>query len=273
MESSLNVIEERVVLGKDFKIYGSLENPLFLATDVAKWIEYSKTTEGYYNTGKMLKAIDEDEKTTITNGNSGGKSTFLTEYGLYEVLMQSRKPMAKQFKKKVKEILKDVRKHGGYLTDEKIEEVLTNPDTIIKLATRLKEEKEKSRKLELENKRKEQLIGELKPKANYVDWILRSKSTVNINAIAKDYGISARQMNKILHELRVQYCQDKQWLLYSKYQGCGYTHSKTIEFKHTDDTLDTRLHTQWTQKGRLFLYDLLKKERNILPVIEKQKGA
>lgn len=105
----LNIINEQVVLGKDFKVYGDFENPLFLAKDVAEWIGYSKTSQGYYNTSKMLMTIDEDEKITITNSNSGGKKIYLTEDGLYEVLMQSRKPIAKQFKKEVKKILKDLR--------------------------------------------------------------------------------------------------------------------------------------------------------------------
>ena len=99
--NQLQIIEQREVLGRNFKIYGDFENPLFLAKDIAELIDYSKTTEGYYNTGKMLLAIDEEEKLTITNGNSGGKTTFLTEDGLYEVLMQSRKPIAKKFKKEV----------------------------------------------------------------------------------------------------------------------------------------------------------------------------
>ncbi|HBI8374435.1 TPA: Bro-N domain-containing protein, partial [Clostridioides difficile] len=105
--NNLQTIKEQELLGKEFKVYGTLENPLFLARDVAEWIDYSKTSEGYYNTSKMLMSIDEDEKVTITNSNSGGNKLFLTEDGLYEVLMQSRKQIAKQFKKEVKKILKE----------------------------------------------------------------------------------------------------------------------------------------------------------------------
>jgi len=123
--------------------------------------------------------------------------------------------------------------------------------------------------LHLEVKIKDQLIGEMKPKADYTDKILKSKSTMNINAIAKDYGMSARGMNKILHELGVQYYQDGQWLLYAKHQGKGYTHSQTIDFERKDGTPDTRLHTQWRQKGRLFIYELLKSKKGILPLIEQ----
>ena len=107
--NELQVINEQEILGKIFRVYGTVEEPLFLAKDVAEWIDYSKTSQGYYNVSKMLMTIDEDEKVTITNSNSGGSKLFLTEDGLYEVLMQSRKPIAKQFKKKVKEILKSLR--------------------------------------------------------------------------------------------------------------------------------------------------------------------
>lgn len=134
----LKVIDERIVLEKEFRIYGTVENPLFLAKDVAEWIDYSKTSQGYYNTSKMLMTVDEDEKLTITNSNSGGSKIYLTEDGLYEVLMQSRKPIAKQFKKKVKEILKSIRKHGMYATDD----LLNDPDLMIKAASKIKEERE-----------------------------------------------------------------------------------------------------------------------------------
>lgn len=117
MSKEIQVIYNQKVLDKDFKVYGTADEPLFLAKDVAEWIDYSKTSQGYYNVSKMLMTVDEDKKVTITNRNSDGKphqQWFLTEDGLYEVLMQSRKPIAKKFKKKVKEILKEIRKTGSY---------------------------------------------------------------------------------------------------------------------------------------------------------------
>lgn len=127
---------------------------------------------------------------------------------------------------------------------------------------------EQNEKLELENKMKDQQINELKPKADYCDIILKSKGLSAINAIAKDYGMSGKAMNKKLHELGVQYKQGDIWLLYSKYQDKGYTQSQTIDIKRTGGRPDVTMHTKWTQKGRLFLYELLKRE-NILPVIER----
>lgn len=127
---------------------------------------------------------------------------------------------------------------------------------------------EANEKLELENKMKDQQLNELKPKADYYDQILQSKSLVLISQIAKDYGYGAPTMNKKLHELGVQYKQGGQWLLYSKYQNKGYTHSRTINITRSDGRSDVRMQTEWTQKGRLFLYELLRKN-GILPIIEQ----
>ena len=129
-------------------------------------------------------------------------------------------------------------------------------------------EEEKER-LQLENKQQEQIIGELKPKADYTDVILKSKSLVTITQIAKDYGMSGQEMNSLLHELKVQYKLSDQWLLYSKYHNEGYTHSETIPIKHKSGRLEPKMNTKWTQKGRLFLYELLK-ENGVLPVIERE---
>lgn len=123
--------------------------------------------------------------------------------------------------------------------------------------------------LQLENKQKDQLIGELKPKADYTDRILKSRGTVTVSAISKDYGMSAVSFNKLLHKLKVQYKQGDIWLLYKEHQAKGYTHSKTFDYIDNDGMPQTRMQTQWTQKGRLFLYELLK-SNNILPMIERQ---
>ncbi len=119
--NELQIVEQREVLGRDFKIYGDFENPLFLAKDVAEWIEYNKTSQGYYDTSAMLRVVEDDEKCkirTTINNPSGSDMWFLTEDGLYEVLMQSRKPIAKQFKKQVKAILKEIRQTGSYSIKE-----------------------------------------------------------------------------------------------------------------------------------------------------------
>lgn len=163
------MIHEQEILGRTFRVYGTKEEPLMLAKDVAEWIDYSWTNskKTARKTGQMLATVDDDEKlkATIqptqcsTPKTRGGirentEMWFLTEEGIYEVLMQSRKPIAKAFKKEVKKILKEIRKRGAYLTNDMVDEVLANPDTLIKLA-----EQARARKLEQERK---QLPGENK---------------------------------------------------------------------------------------------------------------
>lgn len=129
--------------------------------------------------------------------------------------------------------------------------------------------KSDNKMLTAKSAQQEQILNELKPKANYVDMILDNHGLVAITQIAKDYGMTGTEMNKLLHEKGIQYktCNG-QWLLYKKYQSFGYTQSKTHDFKHKDGTPDIAMHTCWTQKGRLFLYDTLKKD-GILPAIER----
>lgn len=118
----------------------------------------------------------------------------------------------------------------------------------------------------------QQMIGELKPKADYVDRILKSDSLVTITQIAKDYGMSGKAMNKALHDLHIIYNCNRQWLLYSQHQAKGYTFSETVDIPLDDGTSKVVMNTKWTQKGRLFLYEMLKKH-GVIPLIEKQIGA
>lgn len=132
----------------------------------------------------------------------------------------------------------------------------------------LVEQVEENERLETNNLMLEQQVGELKPKADYTTSILQNKGLVLMSQISKDYGMSAIEMNKLLHNFKVQFKRGNQWLLYSNYHNEGYTHSDTFEFTKKDGSKDIEMTTKWTQKGRLFLYDLLKKE-NVIPVIEK----
>lgn len=167
--NDLKIIEQREVLGKEFKIYGDFENPLFLAKDVANWIEHSDIST-------MMRTVDDNEKLLQTLFVSGQNREmwFLTEDGLYEVLMQSRKPIAKEFKKEVKQILKTIRKHGLYATDE----LLDNPDLIIQMASKLKEEREAREVLEAEN-------DIMKPKALFADAVSASHTSILVGELAK----------------------------------------------------------------------------------------
>lgn len=147
-----------------------------------------------------------------------------------------------------------------------VEKEWNSPDKVMARALLVAQKTIDSKNLMIEQQA--QLIGELKPKADYTDTILQSKALVNINQIAKDYGMSARALNKILADKKVQYKQGNQWLLYKKYHAMGYTSSETVNITHSDGRLDVVMRTKWTQKGRLFIYELLKKA-NILPMIEQ----
>lgn len=147
----------------------------------------------------------------------------------------------------------------------KVEKAWNSPEMIMKRALEIANKKVEN--LQLENAQQKQRIGELEPKASYYDLILQNNSLVSVTAIAKDYGMGAPSLNKKLHELGVQYKLGDQWLLYAKYHNKGYTFSKTQNYSRTDGSQGSKLHTYWTQKGRLFIYDLLK-QQGILPLIE-----
>ena len=191
------------------------------------------------------------------------KGDFITEPQFYKLAIKANNETAERFQAWVtEEVLPSIRKHGAYLTNDKIEEILLSPDTLIKVATELKNEREKNVLLT-------QQVSESRPKADYYDKIMQSKSLVTITQIAKDYGWSAKQMNDKLHDLGVQYKIGGQWVLYSKYQDKGYTFSTTVDITKKDGSSDVKMNTKWTQKGRLFIYNLLK-ENDILPTIERE---
>ncbi|EAE3114851.1 phage antirepressor, partial [Listeria monocytogenes] len=156
------------------------------------------------------------------------------------------------------EVLPSIRQHGVYATEDFITKSIEDPAWAISVLKQLQEKKEMVAM-------QQQMILEMKPKVSYYDLILQNNSVMSISKISKDYGMSSQAMNKLLHELGIQYKQGKMWLLYQKYANQGYTQSKT----HAIDAERSVMHTYWTQKGRLFLYDLLKSKKNILPVIER----
>lgn len=176
---------------------------------------------------------------------------FIDEGNLYRLISRSKLPQAEQFEEWIfDEVLPAIRKHGIYATDSVIEQTLQNPDYIITVLTEYKKEKEQNLLLQQE-------IGELKPKADYVDEILKSTGTLATTQIAADYGISAQKLNKLLHEARLQRKVNKQWVLYSEHMGKSYTESDTIPIVRSDGREDTVLQTRWTQKGRLKIHEIM----------------
>ena len=230
---SLQIIKQQQILGKDFKVYGTIENPLFLAKDVGEWIDYSKTSEGYYNVSKMLMTIDEDEKVTITNSNSGGNKLYLSEDGLYEVLMQSRKQIAKKFKKEVKAVLKQIRITGGYIkVNENMSdsEIMARALQISQNTIGKKDEIIKAKGIELEDKNK------------FINQIAISENSLLVREVAK---IASKQ-GIIIGEKR----------LWKKLRDWGLILKNTTEPKQ--DGID-RGHFEVneglkTSKGKTFTY-------------------
>lgn len=240
-----------------------IENePYFVGKDVADILGYERSDNAIRN------RVDTEDKLTHHISASGQRRNMyiINESGLYSLILSSKLPAAKEFKRWVtKEVLPSIRKNGAYLTAEKAEEILLNPDTIINLAQQVKNERQ-GRLIA------EQRVNELTPKATYYDTVLANEALVSITVIAKDYGMSGTKMNMLLHDLKVQYKQGKTWLLYAKYQRNGWTQSETRMVQRKDGTEKAVLNTKWTQKGRLGLYELLKLN-GVLPTIEQQQTA
>ncbi len=233
------------------------EVPYFVANDVAK-------TLGYKNPSKATN--DHCKKAIETWGNDslGRRQKFkiIPESDVYRLIIKSNLPSAEKFESWVmEEVLPQIRKHGMYATDK----LLNNPDLLIEVATKLKEE----RTLRLIA---EQRVNELQPKADYYDRILNNKGLVTVSTIAKNYGMSAVSFNKLLHELGIQFNQSGTWLLYSKFQDKGYTHIEPFDYEDKNGNRQVKTRMKWTQKGHIFLYETLKKN-NYLPMIEREQTA
>lgn len=242
----------------------------FVGKDVSEALGYSDL-----NKAVAMHVDDEDKKLNDKTSSSFGQrgATLINQSGVISLVLSSKLPDARKFKRWVtSEVIPSVLKHGAYLTDQKIEEVLTSPDTIIRLATELKEERQAKLVLKQQNSVLLQQNNELKPKADYTDLILSNKTLVTITFIAKDYGMSGLAMNKLLHDLGVQYNQSGVWLLYAKHQTKGWTQSETTEVVKKDGSKKLVMNTKWTQKGRLGLYELLK-DNGYLPLIEQDQPA
>lgn len=239
--------------------------PYFVGKDVAEIL-------GYTNPSKALADhVDEEDKLNNESLSSLGQrgGWIINESGLYSLILSSKLPTAKKFKRWVtSEVLPAIRKHGVYAVNE----VLNDPDMLIAALTELKAQREKTKVLTETIAVQNQQIVEMKPKVSYYDVVLNCKDLVAISVIAKDYGWSANRMNQYLHEKGVQYKQgNKIWLLYQKYAEMGYTNTKTHSYPGRDGSMHTAVHTYWTQAGRLFIYDLLKSD-GILPTMEQEGG-
>ena len=213
------------------------DESFFVGKDVAEILGYKRTNKEFQD------HVDKEDKDVVPIQDSIGRkqqTSIINESGLYSLIFSSKLDSAKRFKRWVaSEVLPQMRKHGVYATENKTDDILNDPDSFIELLENFKEER-KHRLMA------EQQVLEMKPKADYYDQILKCKKLIAIGQIAKDYGMNAQAMNKLLHESKVQYKQGGQWLLYQNHATKGYTSSETHQYKKKDGTEDFQLLTKWT---------------------------
>ena len=234
----------------------------FVGKDVAEILGYARPADA------IAVHVDGEDKGVGEIPTPGGvqKMTVINESGLYSLILSSKLPTAKKFKRWVtSEVLPSIRKHGIYATENFAEQAIKNPAWAIEILSAFKESQEKNRLLETQ-------VAELTPKATYYDLVLQCPDLISITKIAKDYGYSGKAFNKLLNELGVQFNQSGIWLLYQKYAKLGWTSTKTYNYSDNKGNQHSSVTTHWTQKGRLGLYALLK-DVGILPTIEQKEES
>ena len=241
------------------------EQPTVSAREIYKALEVSKRFSAWFETNSQGFVENEDFTSVLigteVKNNGGVQIRELQDFSMSvdmakHICLMSRTDKGRECRQ--------------YLID--LEKAWNTPEQIFARALKMADQtiaklKDSVRVLSTEISAKNQIIGELKPKADYYDEILKNPGLVTITQIAKDYGMSAKEMNRLLHDSGIQYKQSGQWLLYSTYHNMGYTHSETVNITRSDGRPDVKMNTKWTQKGRIFLYNTLK-EKEILPVIE-----
>lgn len=238
------------------------DEPWFVGKDVAMVL-------GYTNPAKAIRAhVDDEDKGVNEMDTPGGKQNIIivNESGLYSLILSSKLPTAKAFKRWVtSEVLPSIRKNEVYATPEFLQKTISDPQWAMGVLQALADAQDK---IAVQQKQ----ISEMKPKASYYDLVLQTKNAVNITTIAKDYGLSAVTLNKKLHDYGVQYKQGGTWLLYQQYADMGYTKTRTGVYTNKAGEEYASVHTQWTQKGRMFIYEILK-EHGILPKMEEESNV
>lgn len=232
---------------------------LFCGNDVAIALGYSDPKKA------IARHCKGGTKRPLPTKGGTQDAVFIPEGDIYRLAVRSELPGADAFERWIfDEVLPSIRKHGTYAIDT----LLDNPDLAIKAFTALKKEREKSKALEKENEQQRQEIADFQPMRQYLDTILSSTGVLATTQIAADYGLSAKQLNRILHEEGIQRNVNGQWILYRKHMGKGYTKSATLCIQHTHREPETKLHTYWTQKGRVMIHNILTR-RGILALMDR----
>ena len=218
---------------------------MFVAKDVCDCLEITKHRDA-------ISRLDSDERGSVKLDTPGGKQDIaaINEYGLYNLVLSSRKPEAKEFKRWIThDVIPQIRKTGTYS--------MNIPKSLPEALRAYANEVESHNATKAIVAQQEQQIAEFKPVKDYVDKILSSKSCLTITQIAADYGMSAQELNKILHEAGLQRKVGDQWILYKQHMAKGFTKSETFTFCRSDGRLDSKITTKWTQKGRLEIHNIL----------------
>ena len=268
MKNELKLLDERKILGRNFKVYGDFENPLFLAKDVAEWIDYAfkDKAKGIRNVNMMLNSLDENEKIKVATILPSGRSQdlwYVTEDGLYEVLMLSRKPIAKEFKKEVKKILKEIRINGGYIHTNINDYESTIMAKALLIANKtIEKHREKIKNLQNENEKKQEIITEQKPKVDYYDKVTSSKKAISMSEVAKLLKFKSKTnkrpigRNILFGILRGNNLLNKYNQPYQKYVNAGYFEVKQSYNNYTGEPIYITLVTS---KGIEYIIKLLRK--------------
>lgn len=238
--------------------------PWFCATDIASSLGYSNPRDAIARHCKPMGVVIHDTPT-----NSGVQQMkFINEGNIYRLTAKSQLPKAEEFESWIfDDLVPTVINTGNY----SLQVPQSFSEALMLAAQQQMQIEEQQKELVLKDEviaDKDAQIIELEKESEYTRVILQSKSTVLVTQIAQDYGMTARKFNSLLRDLGIQHKVRNQWILYSKYINKGYVHSATHNFTHRDGNPDVSLNTEWTQKGRLFLYEELRKN-DILPLIEQ----
>lgn len=276
----IKILHKSTFLGKEIDVWGTFENPLFRASDVADWLHNT-------NVSNMVKKVDEDEVTKFNLGSRQGETLFLTENGLYEILMLSRKKEAKQFKKGVKKILHEIRTKGGYLATTQNDTPVTILARAMKVADEVIAEHEKRIKELEEQGRHQEIVIEQKdaqidaqdkqikiaaPKAEYYDNTLASTTCITTTQVADDLHITARTLNAKLKELGIIYSQSGQWHLKMPYKGWNLAGTRTYNYQSSNGEISTSTTLVWNQRGKRFIIALYNNDFNVKRAIAEING-
>ena len=243
---------------------GTADKPLFCATDIARVLQYANPAKAIIDHCKGVTVLETPTKGGIQ------PMKYISEGDMYRLIFKSSAPKADEFNTWVAdEVLPTIRKTGGYIaTNADMTDAEILAKAVLVAQSTIEQRNERIKQLEIENTGQKTLIAQMQKGNDYLNTILQSKGTLATTQVAADYGMSAVIFNRKLNEMHIQHKVNGQWILYSEFMGKGYVHSRTISFHHADGRPDTRLCTEWTQRGRLFLYDALK-EIGILPQIER----